>query len=121
MNLDIRDGTFSKISKNYLINEEQTEHNTNFYTTDSFEEEMKMLVIGFQNKFNKAVTFFQGLYAGMVLLYAITLNLSETISTGLVRVEDQTIRILSLLSIFGSLYSVINAYKKRSFVIKQMN
>ena len=45
----------------------------------------------------------------MVLLFAITLNLSESVSKDLVRVEDQSIRIIALLSALGALYATISA------------
>jgi len=47
---------------------------------------MKLLFLSMQQKMNKFTTFFQGIFAGMSLLYTITLNLSLSISTDLVRV-----------------------------------
>lgn len=47
---------------------------------------MKLLFVGLQEKMNKATTFFQGMFAGMALIYTITLNLSLSVSTDLVRV-----------------------------------
>lgn len=85
------------------------------FTTDSFDTELKMLVLGFQSRLNKATTFFQGLFAGMALLYTITLNLSPSVSKDLIRVEDQAIRIVLLLSTFGALYSLMFAWQKYEF------
>ena len=52
----------------------------------------------------------------MALLFAITLNLSLSVSRDLVRVEDQTIRIVSLLSSFGAFYSlIISKHKCNNF------
>jgi hypothetical protein len=56
------------------------------FTVDSFETEMQILLIEFQNKLFKFTTFFQGLYVGMTLLYTITLNLSKIVAVELVRV-----------------------------------
>ena len=57
----------------------------------------------------KAASIFQGLFAGMSLLYTITLNLSASVSKDLVRVEDQAIRIVSLLSTFGAMFTFLIA------------
>lgn len=57
----------------------------------------------------RSITFFQGIYVGMALLFTITLNLSTDISQDLVRVEDQAIRVISLLSSLGAIYSAIRA------------
>lgn len=76
---------------------------------------MSILFEEFQNKLFKVTTFFQGLLAGITLLYTITLNLSDSVSIDLIRVEDQSIRILSLLSTLGALYSVIISNQKRKF------
>jgi hypothetical protein len=73
---------------------------------------MKLLFLGLQEKMNKGTTFFQGLFAGMALLYTITLNLSLSVSTDLVRVEDQALRIVSILSSFGSMYSFLISNRK---------
>ena len=73
---------------------------------------MNTLFVEFQNKLFKTTTFFQGLYAGMSLLYTITLNLSTSVSFDLVRVEDQCMRVLSLLSTLGALYSVLISKQK---------
>ena len=45
----------------------------------------------------------------MALLFTITLNLSTSISQGLMRVQDQSIRVVSLLSAFGALHALISA------------
>jgi hypothetical protein len=47
---------------------------------------MKLLFLSLQEKMNKGTTFFQGIFAGMALLYTITLSLSGTVSRDLVRV-----------------------------------
>jgi hypothetical protein len=85
------------------------------FTTNSFEIEMKMPFLGLQEKMNKGTTFFQGIFAGMALLYTITLNLSGSVSSDLVRVEDQAIRIVSILSSFGSIYSFLIANQRCTF------
>lgn len=66
-----------------------------------------MLWAGLQEKMTRMTTLLQGLFAGMALLYTITLNLSSTVSSDLVRVEDQALRIVLLLSSFGSMYSFL--------------
>jgi hypothetical protein len=86
------------------------------FTTNSFETEMKMLFLTLQEKMNKGTTFFQGIFVGMALLYTITLNLSGSVSSDLVRVEDQAIRIVSILSSFGSIYSFLIASQRCSFL-----
>lgn len=73
---------------------------------------MKLLFLSMQQKMNKCTTFFQGIFVGMSLLYTITLNLSLSVSTDLVRVEDQAIRIVSILSSFGSMYSFLIAKQR---------
>jgi len=65
---------------------------------------------------NKGTTFFQGLFAGMALLYTITLNFSLDISVDLVRVEDQALRVVSILSSFGSMYSFLIAKQKCKYI-----
>lgn len=80
-----------------------------FTTQNTFDTEMFLLRKSLEEKIKKSFTFFQGIFAGMALLFAITLNLSESISKDLVRVEDQSIRIISLLSALGALYSTISA------------
>jgi hypothetical protein len=82
------------------------------FTTNSFETEMKLLFLSLQEKMNKGTTFFQGIFVGMALLYTITLNLSGSVSSDLVRVEDQAIRIVSILSSFGSIYSFLIASQR---------
>lgn len=82
------------------------------FTTNSFETEMHLLFVGLQEKMNKGTTIFQGLFAGMALLYTITLNLSLSVSTDLVRVEDQALRVVSILSSFGGMYSFLIAKQK---------
>lgn len=82
------------------------------FTTNSFETEMKILFLSLQEKMNKGTTFFQGIFAGMALLYTVTLNLSGSVSSDLVRVEDQAIRIVSILSSFGSIYSFLIANQR---------
>jgi hypothetical protein len=64
---------------------------------------------------NKIFTFFQGIWVGMSLLFTITLTLSDSVSTSLVRVQDQSIRILALLSSFGALYSFMAAKQKCTY------
>lgn len=71
-----------------------------------------MLFVEFQNKLFKITTFFQGLFAGMALLYTITLSLSVSVSSDLIRFEDQCMRVLSLLSTLGALYSVLISKQK---------
>jgi hypothetical protein len=73
---------------------------------------MAQLIIGFQEKMGRAITFFQGLFVGMALLYTITLNLSSSVTADLVRVEDQTLRLVSLISSFGSMYSLLVATRR---------
>ena len=46
---------------------------------------MHLLYTELQNKLFKITTFFQGLFAGMALLYTITLNLSLSVSVDLIR------------------------------------
>lgn len=82
------------------------------FTTNSFETEMKLLFTSLQEKMNRGTTFFQGIFVGMALLYTVTLNLSGTVSADLVRVEDQAIRIVSILSSFGSIYSFLIARQR---------
>ena len=77
------------------------------FITNSFDAELKMLWVGLQEKMTRVTTFFQGMFAGMALLYTVTLNLSTTVSTDLVRVEDQALRIILLLSSLGSMYSFL--------------
>ena len=48
----------------------------------------------------------------MALLFTITLNLSQSVAQELVRVEDQAIRVVSLLSTLGSFFSMIRARDK---------
>jgi len=71
-----------------------------------------VLFVEFQNKLFKITTFFQGLFAGMALLYTITLSLSVSVSSDLIRFEDQCMRVLSLLSTLGALYSVLISKQK---------
>ena len=73
---------------------------------------MQVLFVEFQNKLFKITKFFQGLFAGMALLYTITLNLSTSVSPDLIRFEDQCMRVLSLLSTLGALYSVLMSKQK---------
>lgn len=87
------------------------------FTTNSFETEMKLLFASLQEKMNKGTTFFQGIFTGMALLYTITLNLSGSVSKELVRVEDQAVRIVSILSSFGSIYSFLIANQKCKHVM----
>ena len=68
-----------------------------------------MLKASLEEKLNKSFGFFQGIFAGMALLFTITLNLSESVSRDLVRVQDLAIRIISLLSAMGAVYSAISA------------
>ena len=82
------------------------------FTTNSFETEMRLLFLSLQEKMNRGTTFFQGIFVGMALLYTVTLNLSGTVSADLVRVEDQAIRIVSILSSFGSIYSFLIARQR---------
>ena len=70
---------------------------------------MQMLRESIEEKLRKMITFFQGIFAGMALLFTITLNLSTSVSQSLVRVQDQAIRVAALLSAFGALYSCIIA------------
>lgn len=93
---------------------ESTRHKSEdqIFTTNSFETEMKLLFVGFQEKMNKLTTFFQGLFTGMALLYTITLNLSLSVSTDLVRVEDQSLRVVAILSSLGAMYSFLIAKQK---------
>ena len=90
------------------------------FVTNSFEAELKMLWVGLQEKMTRVTTFFQGLFAGMALLYTITLNLSSTVSVDLVRVEDQALRIISLLSSLGSMYSFLIAKRHCKSGMSQM-
>lgn len=69
-----------------MIEESKEKDETQRFTTNSFDTEMKLLFVGLQEKMNKITTFFQGLFAGMALLYTITLNLSLNVSSDLVRV-----------------------------------
>lgn len=73
---------------------------------------MKLLRENFEVQLSKGITFFQGIYTGMALLFTITLNLSASVSSDLVRVQDQAIRVISLLSAFGSLYAMISSKNK---------
>ena len=82
------------------------------YTTDSFDAEMRLLRQSTEEKITKLIVFFQGIFAGMTLLYTITLNLSTSVSTSLVRVQDQSIRAIALLSALGALYACISAKEK---------
>ena len=68
----------------------------------------------------RSITFFQGIYVGMALLFTITLNLSTDISQDLVRVEDQAIRVISLLSCLGAIYSAIRAKDQCNYHNMQM-
>ena len=83
---------------------------------------MKALFIGLQEKMNRVTTFFQGLFAGMALLYTITLNLSLSVSADLVRVEDQALRVVAILSSLGAMYSFLIAKQKcRNYTIKTIS
>lgn len=93
----------------------QEKNDDETFTVDSFETEMHLLFTEFQNKLFKFTTFFQGLFAGMALLYTITLNLSTSISPDLIRFQDQCMRILSLLSTLGALYSALISKQKCNF------
>jgi hypothetical protein len=73
---------------------------------------MRLLFLTLQEKMNRITTFFQGLFAGTALLYTITLNLSQNVSADLVRVEDQALRIVSILSCLGAMYSFLIAQQK---------
>lgn len=66
---------------------------------------------------NRITSFFQGLFAGMALIYTITLNLSSSVSADLVRVEDQALRVVAILSSFGAMYSFIIAQQKCTFFL----
>ena len=57
----------------------------------------------------------------MALLYTITLNLSSDLSTQLVRVEDQALRIVSLLSSFFSMYSFLIASRNRKSCLLRLD
>lgn len=109
---DIRSGSFSQISETYMKESSKEKSEEEAFTTDSFETEMHVLFVEFQNKLFKITTFFQGLFAGMALLYTITLNLSVSVSPDLIRFEDQCMRVLSLLSTLGALYSVLISKQK---------
>jgi hypothetical protein len=98
-----------------MIESSKEKENDQLYTTNSFDTEMQMLFVGLQEKMNKLTTFFQGLFVGMALLYTITLNLSLSVSSDLVRVEDQTLRVVAILSSFGAMYSFLIAKQKRIF------
>ena len=78
-----------------------------------------MLVDGFESKLTRAITFFQGLYAGMALLFTIALSLSTNVEKSLVRVQDQSIRVLALLSAFGALYALVNIRYKCKKIIRK--
>ena len=67
---------------------------------------------------SKSISFFQGIFAGMALLFTITLNLSQSVAQELVRVEDQAIRVVSLLSTLGSFFSMIRARDKCTYQLK---
>ena len=82
------------------------------FTTNSFETEMRLLFLSLQEKMNRGTTFFQGIFVGMALLYTVTRKLSGTVSADLVRVEDQAIRIVSILRSFGSIYSFLIARQR---------
>ncbi len=96
-----------------MIESSKEKENDQLYTTNSFDTEMQMLFVGLQEKMNKLTTFFQGLFVGMALLYTITLNLSLSVSSDLVRVEDQALRVVAILSSFGAMYSFLIAKQKR--------
>ena len=83
---DIRTGEFTQISENYMIESVKDNHEEQTFTTNSFDTEMELLFASLQEQLNKITTFFQGLFAGMALLYCITLNLSLSVSSDLVRV-----------------------------------
>jgi len=87
-------------------------HDEQKFTTNSFDTEMELLFASLQELLNKITTFFQGLFAGMALLYCITLNLSVSVSIDLVRVEDQALRIVAMLSSFGGMYSFLISKQK---------
>lgn len=95
-----------------MIEESKEKDETQRFTTNSFDTEMKLLFVGLQEKMNKITTFFQGLFAGMALLYTITLNLTLNVSSDLVRVEDQAIRVLAIFSSLGAMYSFLIAKQK---------
>ena len=113
---DIRTGSFTQISEAYKMEShrfdesgKKMEDEEDFTTQNTFDTEMFLLRKSLEEKIKKSFTFFQGIFAGMALLFAITLNLSESVSKDLVRVEDQSIRIISLLSALGALYSTMTA------------
>lgn len=116
---DIRTGEFTQISESYMLESSKQKANEPTFTTNSFETEMKLLFLSLQEKMNRGTTFFQGIFVGMSLLYTITLNLSGTVSADLVRVEDQAIRIVSILSSFGSIYSFLIAQQRCTFRFTQ--
>lgn len=95
-----------------MIESSKEKESQQLFTTNSFETEMQMLFQGLQEKMNKLTTFFQGLFTGMALLYTITLNLSLAVSFDLVRVEDQAIRVVAILSSFGAMYSFLISKQK---------
>ena len=80
---------------------------------------MKALFLGLQEKMNRVTTFFQGLFVGMALLYTITLNLSLSVSADLVRVEDQALRVVAILSNLGAMYSFLIVKQKCKYDIMQ--
>lgn len=100
-----------------MIESSKEKEQEQLFTTNSFETEMQMLFQGLQEKMNKLTTFFQGLFTGMALLYTITLNLSLSVSSDLVRVEDQTLRVVSILSSFGAMYSFLISKQKRTLLL----
>lgn len=115
---DIRTGSFSQISENYLIESKSAKSRESSFTTNSFDTEMIQLRNSIETKLSKSISFFQGIYAGMALLFTITLNLSSSVSRELVRVEDQSIRVISLLTTLGSFFSAIRAYDRRKLTNK---
>lgn len=75
---------------------------------------MYMLKGSIEKTLSKSISFFQGIFAGMALLFTITLNLSQSVSRELVRVEDQSIRVISLLTTLGSFFSMLRARDRRT-------
>ena len=117
---NIRTGSFSQISEAYKLESHQHDESggktgddmEGYVTDNTFDTEMVLLRQSLEEKIKKSFSFFQGIYAGMALLFTITLNLSESVSRDLVRVEDQCIRIIALLSALGALYSCLWAHEQ---------
>ena len=73
-----------------MIESVKDNHEEQTFTTNSFDTEMELLFASLQEQLNKITTFFQGLFAGMALLYCImTSSKSEGLLQKLIRFTNR--------------------------------